>query len=147
MKAQTENQIQADFFTWLALHEKKYPELGLFYAIPNGSHKSPAARGLFKRTGLKAGVPDVHLPIARACYVLDRRWNGYAGLWIEFKADKGRVSPIQKEWHERLEKQQHVIAVCRSWTEAANVVIDYLNLPLPRFNEMNLSEQQNGRRG
>jgi hypothetical protein len=55
MKEPTENQIQADFFSWLSLHQKKHPELALFYAIPNGSHKSPAARGLFQRTGLKPG--------------------------------------------------------------------------------------------
>lgn len=134
MRQQTENQIQADFFTWLALYEKKHPELGLFYAIPNGSHKSPAARGLFKRTGLKAGVPDVHLPVPEL-----EHWafgdDGKVGLWIEFKAEKGKVSPTQKEWHERLEKQQHRVEVCRSWTEAADITIDYLNLPIKKFND------------
>lgn len=129
MKEQTENQIQADFFTWLALHEKKHPELGLFYAIPNGSHKSPAARGLFKRTGLKAGVPDVHLPV--------KQYRGsiksmYCGLWFEFKARKGKVSDAQTDWMARLEAAGHWVAVCRSWTEAANITIDYLNLPLDK---------------
>lgn len=122
-KELTENQIQAAFFDWLAVHEKRFPELGLFYAIPNGANKSPAARGLFKRTGLKAGVPDVHLPVARAAL----------GLWIEFKATKGKVSEEQARWLNDLFQLGHATHVCRSWTEAADITMDYLNLPLKRF--------------
>jgi hypothetical protein len=124
IKEPTEDQIQADFFSWLALHEKKYPELALFYAIPNGTNKSPAARGLFKRTGLKSGVPDVHLPVS------NDNWNG---LWIEFKSAKGRLSESQKWWGQSLINYKQFVEVCRSWTEAANVTIDYLGLDIPKL--------------
>ena len=130
---QTEAQIQAAFFDWLSLHEKKYPELGLFYAIPNGSYKSPAARGLFKRTGLKAGVPDVHLPIRGQMPNLATISGYQIGLWIEFKAQKGRMSDSQIEWQTKLRLLGHAVTVCRSWTEAADITMDYLNLPLKRF--------------
>lgn len=128
IKGPSENEIQAAFFSWLALHEKKYPELGLFYAIPNGSHKSPAARGLFKRTGLKAGVPDVHLPVrckqcAPACI----------GLWIEFKTAKRKMSQTQIDWVVKLSQYGHGVELCRSWAEAANITIDYLALPLKKL--------------
>jgi hypothetical protein len=127
VKQPTEAQTQAAFFSWLALHEKKHPELALFYAVPNGSFKSPAARGLFKRTGLKAGVPDCHLPIT------DAAWGVYSGLWIEFKSDKGRLSEAQLKWIDALRKVGHQVEICRSWIEAANAVIAYRNLPIPKL--------------
>jgi hypothetical protein len=130
VKQPTEAQTQAAFFSWLALHEKKHPVLGLFFAVPNGSFKSPAARGLFKRTGLKAGVPDVHLPIPT------QRHGGfplYSGLWIEFKTSKGNPSDVQIAWQTKLRLVGHRVEICRSWTEAANIVIEYLNLPMKKI--------------
>lgn len=129
----SENKIQADFFSWLALHEKKYPELALFYAIPNGSHKSPAARGLFQRTGLKAGVPDVHLPIVSDEWDDRHREPRYKGLWIEFKSKRGVVSASQKEWAVKLQAHEHRVEICRSWIEAANITIEYLELPIKKI--------------
>jgi hypothetical protein len=123
MREQTESQIQSDFFRWLSLHEKRYPELSLCYAIPNGAHKSVASRMKFKREGLKAGVPDVHLPIAAGIH---------AGLFIEFKSGTGRLSESQKDWKTRLETFGHKVDVCRDWTDAANIVIDYLALGVER---------------
>jgi hypothetical protein len=122
---ETENQIQAAFFEWVSIHSKRHPELELFYAIPNGSHKSPAARGLFKRTGLKAGVPDVHLPYSPRPYT--------SGLWIEFKARNGILSSAQKWWIDKLTVGGYQVHVCRSWSEAANITIDYLKLPLEKI--------------
>ena len=127
----TENQIQADFFRWVDLHAKRHPELSLFHSIPNGSHKSPAARGLFKATGLRPGVPDVHLPVPE----LDH-WaiqDGKVGLYIEFKAKRGQLSDSQKWWIERLLAQGHRVEVCRSWIDAANITIEHLGLPLEKL--------------
>lgn len=130
---QTENEIQAAFFSWLALHEKKHPELGLFYAIPNGSYRKFTARMIAQATGLKSGVPDVHLPLTRGNYLMGDEWEVCSGLWIEFKSDKGKLSLTQNEWIQKLEHENHFVAVCRSWTEAANITIDYLNLPIKKF--------------
>src|ERR1700736_4946924 len=82
-----EHDIQESFFHWLKLNEPKYPELSLFYAIPNAGRRTPWERGRLLGEGLRAGLPDTHLPIAR---------NGHAGLWIEFKSAKGRLSPAQQ---------------------------------------------------
>jgi hypothetical protein len=133
MREQTESQIQSAFFEWLSLHEKKYPELSLCYAIPNGAHKSIASRMKFKREGLKAGVPDVHLPIAAGIDI---------GLWIEFKAPKGKLSDVQIDWLYHLMARGHQTHTCRSWEAAANIVIDYLNLPIEKLTEPPLT---NGR--
>lgn len=125
MKEPTENEIQAAFFQWIDLTAHRHPSLQLCFAVPNGSHKSPAARALFRRTGLRPGVPDVHIPIPQGIY---------AGLWIEFKKKRGgRLSEAQKGWCERLTSQGHRVIVARSWVEAANEVITYLNLPTPKL--------------
>jgi hypothetical protein len=120
----SEAQIQSDFFRWVDMHSKRHPELLLCYSIPNGSHKSPASAGLHKRTGLKSGVPDVHLPIAKGLFV---------GWWCEFKSKHGSVAVNQKEWHRRLSAHGHRVCIARSWDAAANELIDYLQLPIPKI--------------
>lgn len=113
----TENQIQADYFRWCGIMSRKHPELELAFHIPNGSYKSVAARMIFKAIGLKPGVPDVFLPVPN---------DQYHGLWIEFKTKKGRVSDYQLEWIEKLTGQGFAVLICRSWTDAANVTLNYL---------------------
>ena len=120
----SEQQIQTDFFSWLSVLEARFPELGLFYAIPNGSHKSFTARMVHQATGLKSGVPDTHLPLAM---------NGTRGLWIEFKSKTGKLSENQERWITMLRCAGHRVEVCRSWIAAANVVIEYLQLPLEKI--------------
>lgn len=117
----SEDNIQASFFSWLKLHERQYPVLARFYAIPNGGfrHKATAAKML--ETGTKRGVLDTCLPISR---------KGFVSLWIEFKSQTGRLSPEQLEWIEFLESENHLIKICRTWHDAAEVVIDYLGLSL-----------------
>lgn len=123
MKEPSENQIQAAFFHWCALNEKKHPALSLIFAVPNGSHKSPAARSLFKATGLKSGVPDVCCPVRGSL-----RKRPYIGLFLEFKSKKGVLSETQKVWIEALQNAGHRVEICRDWVSAANVVNEYLGL-------------------
>ena len=120
VKHPSENQIQADFFRWAELRSRAVPSLELLYHIPNGSYKSPAARGLFKRIGQKAGVPDVHLPVAGG--------DGHIGLYIEFKTKIGRLSDHQREWIEKLEGESNRVVVCRTWWDAANEVLMHLGM-------------------
>ena len=67
----------------------------------------------------KAGVPDLHLPVAR---------GGYHGLYIELKAGKNRQTDKQKEWQKQLRKQGYLVTVCYGWQEAAQTLTGYLEL-------------------
>jgi len=55
IRVPSEHEEQAMLVKWL--DAKKIP----FFAVPNGAHKSPAARGKFKREGVRAGAPDIVL--------------------------------------------------------------------------------------
>lgn len=121
---ESESYIQSAFFDWLKVHERKHPELSLFYAIPNGANKSITARMKFQREGLKPGVPDCHLPLPS---------QGKNGLWIEFKSKRGTVSDVQWTWITMLRMSGHQVEICRSWVDAANFTIEYLGLDIKKL--------------
>ena len=118
IKPDSENAIQAAFFKWCGLMERKFPELALIHSIPNGAHKSHASRYVFKVTGLKSGVPDVSFPVARC---------GFHGMYIEFKSKTGRISPEQRWWTDKLTEQGFLVLTCRDWETAAQSVEEYLS--------------------
>jgi hypothetical protein len=117
-----EHEIQAGFFSWaeqlLEETPDEYPELAYLYAIPNGGGVHIATRLRLHREGLRAGVPDVHLPVPSPHHL---------SLYLEFKAPKGRISPEQREWHARLRLASHAVVVPRSTPEAIASVLAYLD--------------------
>lgn len=119
----TESQIQSDFFAWANAMAGTFPQLRLLHAIPNGANKSIAARMKFKREGLKSGVPDVCLPVAGSMDAKRRN-----ALYIEFKSDKGVISPEQRQWINDLRAAGNWVSVCRSWPSAAKLVCEYLGI-------------------
>ena len=114
----TEDIEQTQLFTWAQYASGKYPELALMYHIPNGGKRSKAEAARFKAQGVKAGVPDVCLPVAR---------GKYHGLYIELKRVKGgRVSAAQEEYIEALRKQGYKVTVCFGMEQARDVIVEYL---------------------
>ena len=96
----------------------KHPELALLYAIPNGGKRSIKTARMLKATGVKAGVPDMCLPVPR---------YPYHGLYIELKRRKGgRVSEKQSEWLQDLRKEGYKTCVCYGSDETIQVIEDYL---------------------
>lgn len=117
----SEHEMQTSFFDWIELHRTKHPVLNYFFAVPNGSHKSPAARAKFKREGLRSGVPDVCCPIPS----IDGK---YIGLWFEFKSHGGRLFPEQKQWIENLRLVEHRVEEIRDWTEATRIAAEHFGI-------------------
>ena len=116
----TESAEQQALFQWAAIQGKSVPELSLLYHVPNGGGRSKAEAGRFKDEGVKAGVPDICLPVAR---------GGFHGLYIELKRQQGsKTSDDQREWIERLSAQGYVAMVCRGWHKAAEAIMIYLKL-------------------
>ncbi len=120
----TEHDEQVTLFEWaqLQVNTGAHPELAFMFAVPNGTYKSMAAAQKFKAEGLKKGVPDVWLPVARG------HWHG---LVIEMKAvqadgEPGRTSREQREWLEMLSINGYLTAVCIGADEAINLIEEYL---------------------
>lgn len=115
----TENAEQAALFQWADFAALTYPELVMMYAIPNGGLRDARTAVTLQRTGVKSGVPDICLPVAR---------GGYNGLYIEMKRQKGGVlSANQKIWIDRLRAHGNKAAVCKGWEQARSVILGYLD--------------------
>lgn len=114
---------QQSLMQWAEYFSKNIPELELLYHIPNGGKRSKREAARFKREGVKAGVPDLHLPVAR---------GGYHGLYVEMKAPKGKTSKNQENWIEKLTNQGYYVVVCYGWEEASKSILSYLDNRLHR---------------
>lgn len=61
----TESVEQQCLFRWAAYNRGRWPEMELMYHIPNGGTRSKSEAGRFRAEGVKPGVPDICLPVAR----------------------------------------------------------------------------------
>ncbi len=128
----TESVEQQCLFRWAAVSAAAHPELRLMFHIPNGGSRSRAEAGRFKAEGVKAGVPDICLPVPR---------GGYHGLFIELKRTQGgEVSPEQTAWLDALRAQGYRAEVCKGWEPAVRVIEEYL-----KQKEEPVHEKQDGR--
>ena len=116
--APREETEQICLLRWAAYQAGKYPELELLYHTPNGGLRSRTEAARLRAAGVKAGVPDLCLPVPR---------KGFHGLYIELKRiSGGRVSKEQREWLEALSEQGYKAIVCKGWEDATREIMDYL---------------------
>lgn len=113
-----EDNEQMTLFEWAKRMQARYPELRLLYHIPNEGRRTAREGARLKAMGLKSGVPDLCLPVAR---------GAFHALYIELKAPKnGRITEHQKEWLNGLALAGNDTHVCYGWEEAAEVLRGYL---------------------
>lgn len=114
-----ESAEQEALFMWAEYNLTKYPELRWMYHIPNEGKRSFQRGAQMRREGLKRGVPDNCLPVAR---------GNYSALYIEMKRIRGgRMTADQKEWAEGLQWCGNLVIRCDGWEEAARAIEQYLN--------------------
>jgi|SRR5579862_3876897 len=107
-----EDQEQIVVATWLS--KNNIP----FYHIPNGGRRNMLEAIKFKRMGVKAGIPDICVPVAR---------KGYHGLYCELKRRSGGViSEQQAYWLEELRLQGYYVFVSNGADDAITKVKTYL---------------------
>lgn len=114
---QREANEQEALFRWAEWAGHTYPELRLLFHVPNGGTRNRAEAAHLKRQGVKPGVPDLCLPVAR---------GGFHGLYIELKAERGRASAAQREWLADLRSQGYRAEICVGWEAAAELLKEYL---------------------
>lgn len=115
----TEASEQEAVITICRFMENRYPELKLLHHCPNGGRRDKASAMALKRQGVKAGVPDLHLPVPK---------GRYASLYIEMKYGDGRLSKEQKEFLKQAADLGNYVAVCYSQEIALKIIEDYINL-------------------
>lgn len=118
-KAQHEATEQTTLFDWARAARYEFPALDLLYHIPNGGKRNASEAAHLKRQGVKAGVPDLCLPVAR---------GKYHGLYIELKYGRNKPSSNQTYWICALRAQGYAAEVCYGWQQAADVIEKYLKL-------------------
>lgn len=86
---------------------------------PNGGHRSLTEGAKFKRMGVKRGVPDIVVPMAR---------KGRHGLVIELKRIDGNMSDLseeQKDWLRWFKSQNWSTHVAFGFEHAKRIVEGY----------------------
>lgn len=121
-KSEAEGEEQAQL---IKLFRAQYPDVGhLLIHIPNGGSRKNAFEGWrLKEQGVRAGVSDLLLPVAR---------GGFFGLWIEFKAappNNAPVSDSQQEWVRLMQAQGYSVNICLGVEAAMKVLTAYMALP------------------
>ena len=114
----SEAEEQAAVVKWAELMSHKFPCLKWMYHTPNGGSRNVAEAVNLKRMGVKPGVPDLCLPYPS---------QGYHGLYIEMKTDKGRPTACQKEYIDWLNGNGYKAVVCHGAEEAIEVIWGYVN--------------------
>lgn len=116
--APLEENEQRWLFQWAADAARRWPELELMHAIPNGGKRDRVTAAKLKGEGVKPGIPDIFLPVPR---------GGFHGLYIELKRTKGgRPSEAQKDMIPRLREQGYRVEICKGFNAAADVIERYL---------------------
>lgn len=119
----SEHEMQVSIMEEVALRANLDPTWGLCFAIPNGGKRSKATAGKLKAEGVKAGVPDLFLPVAR---------NGYHGLFIELKVNGRKQERHQSLWHIKLMEQGYEVhTVWDDATEVIRILDSYINGATP----------------
>jgi len=113
----SEHDEQVKLFQWARMSEGRWPELALMFAIPNGGKRHVAVARKLKAEGVKAGVPDICLPVARG------RCNA---LYIELKHGRNKTTPAQRRWLEALTQAGNRAVVCYEFEEARRRLEEYL---------------------
>jgi len=114
----TESEEQQSLFRYCSVELSRYPDLDMLAHIPNEGKRTKTTGARLKREGLRRGYPDIVLDVPR---------GEYHGLKIELKRRKGsKITPDQKEWIIKLNKQGYAAAFCYGWEQAWEFIHAYL---------------------
>ena len=116
-----EEREQIAIFKWAEMQKG----ISLLHHIPNGGKRGKVEAARLKAAGVKAGIPDICLPVPR---------NGYGALYIELKAPsdkltgarKGVLSQKQREVIDELRKSGNAVVVCYGAEEAIKAIKEYI---------------------
>ena len=108
----SEADEQIAVIKWCELHRVPV------YHVPNEARRSGRTGAYLKRMGMRAGVPDLCVPVAN---------GGYHGLYIEMKAGKNKPTDNQVRWLELLRRNGYAAFVCYGADNAIECIRRYVH--------------------
>jgi len=115
-----EADLQQALITWAKTQIGKYPEMLWLHHVPLGGRRDSREALSLQCQGVKAGILDLCLDVAR---------GGFHGLRIELKRPGGtclKPSKEQAEYIKFLTEQGYATLVSNSFDEVKAFLIDYL---------------------
>ena len=85
----------------------------IYWHTPNGGARGKTEAARFVGLGVKAGIPDLVIIMGGEVYGL------------ELKADKGRVTPIQRSVHDQMREAGATVAVAFGLDDALAQLLDW----------------------
>lgn len=126
-----------------AMEPERTSGTGTAASLPEWGSRNKAEAVKLKQMGVKAGIPDLCLPVPMGMY---------NGLYIEMKYDTGRLEDSQKKMLKALAAAGHYCTVCYGAEEAIRVLQEYINLKKidagkreDTMSEQNLMIRKNGK--
>lgn len=118
----SESQIQIATVAWWrqACAGFGVPE-HLLFSVPNGGWRDPKGMHFLKLEGLRPGVCDIFLSVAR---------GPYHGLYLEFKTAVGKVRSAQADFMADAGSEGYATYIPRSSEDAIKTISDYLQCRL-----------------
>ena len=113
----SEGEEQIAVMQWAKSMEFKYPKLKWLHHIPNGGSRNRLEAINLKRQGVKSGVSDLFLPLAR---------HEYHGLYIEMKYGKNKTTKDQDDFIADVAENGYFVTVCYSADAAIKTLEWYL---------------------
>ncbi len=113
----TELKEQIALFKWIFA----VPEIrDVAFHIMNGGAKDPIKGAIYRRAGVRAGVPDIFIPVPRGTF---------HGMFIELKADATKRATVEQvEMISRFGRNGYYALVCHGCMAAKEAIEGYLRL-------------------
>jgi hypothetical protein len=119
----SESSEQMALVEFAARFQERLPELAWLFHPANGEKRDKATAGRLKAMGVKRGVPDLWLPVARFDPL---EGKVKTGLVIELKFGRNKETAEQRAWLGFLSRQGWEVRTCYDWMAAARVLVAYL---------------------
>lgn len=112
----TEHSLQVTVVAWAMALTGQHPELACLYAVPNGGKRSRIVGALLKAEGVRAGVPDLCLPVPRC---------SFAALYLELKRPGNKPTSSQCDMAKLLLANGNAVVWADNFEDAINWIAMY----------------------
>ena len=126
----SESREQQIIFEWASWNKNKYPGIETMYHIANEGKRSASNGSRLKREGMKSGVSDICVPVAK---------SGYNNLYIELKSGKNKATKEQLNFINLINKYGGKALVVYEADNAIEVIKAYFE---GRIDKLNIIDNQ-----